>query len=148
MLLDARIRSENDVAEVYLGRFEAITRRAMNGDPGTGTGTEAVIESLKDRLRDEERRTKDYLRRADDDREKLRETERKMRRKENEFDRIESVAKSLSDRIGKLEEKNSEMAPYTDYKKKKENDQQNEEKQAFLESEVERLREDRGEQKA
>ena len=35
MLLDARIQSENNTARLYLDRFEAITSRAMNGDPGT-----------------------------------------------------------------------------------------------------------------
>ena len=33
MLLDARIQSENETARLYLGRFEAITSRAVTGDP-------------------------------------------------------------------------------------------------------------------
>ena len=44
MVLNARIQSENDAARLCLDTFEAITRRAMNGD----LGNYAVIQSLKD----------------------------------------------------------------------------------------------------
>ena len=62
----------------------------MNADPGT----ESIIESLKKRLRDEEDRTKHYVRRADGEREKLRGImEGKLIRKQNDCDRTEGAVK-------------------------------------------------------
>ena len=140
MMLKTMIQSENEVARMFERRYESIAQQSINGDPLA----EHVISTLMDRLQNEQIDTERLRRRKDESDLEAMELRGKYVREEHELERTEDRVKGLWDIMEKNQQKKSELVEYnagaTTTTKKQD------EVIAFLESEIERLREGRNEE--
>ena len=132
MQLDALLQSEHTVARMYKGRYEDVTR----GTSGKDHQSDALIAALKDRLDHEASYTDSQEAKITELRDTLADTNLELhsakREAQNKEQKSEKVLKQLTDIEYMNRESNQEL---------KERDK----KIKFLESETDRLREDRNE---
>ena len=91
MMLKTMIQSENEVARLFERRYESIAQQSLNGDPLA----ENVINTLMDRLKDEQLNTEHLRRRKDESDLEAMELRGKYLREERELERTEDRVKNL-----------------------------------------------------
>lgn len=129
------VQSKGDVARLYKDRFEDITRATSCTDKNSDN----IMKALKDRLDHEVDRT-DYRRVIRDEAEQeRREMENKLRAKEHEAERDERGLNRVRKRLEDEEKRRQQSDSGLNEKDKR---------IEFLESETDRLRDDRNKHKA
>ena len=134
MQLNTMLQSEHDVARIYKGRFEDITR----GTSGKEPSSDALVNALKDRLDNEASYIGSQETKITELRDQLNDTSLELysekKEVQNKEQKSEKILKDLIDVERMNKESNQEL-------------REKEKRIEFLESETERLREDRNEQR-
>ena len=135
------IQSEGDVARMYKGRYELIVQNSLGKDPST----DQVIHSLKNRLENEGNSTKLYMNKHGKASEELSEVTMKL--KGEEFDAKQNAI--VLERVRRRLEEEDQIRSRLDRKNRESKDEmaQRDEQIEYLESEVDRLRDDRNERR-
>ena len=132
LTLQSMVQSEGDVAKLYKGRYEDITRQMASAE----SNPDNMVKALKKRLDSETEYTLQQMTLRSKESERLREMTTEMKIQEYEAEKSMKV----SDRLRKKLEEEEQAKSSVNDKSKSEIE--------FLESETERLRDDRNEHKA
>ena len=135
------IQSEGDVARMYKGRYELIVQNSLGKDPST----DQIIHSLTNRLEREGNSTQLYMNKHGKATEELSEVTMKL--KGEEFGAKQNA--KVLDRVRKRLEEEDQIRSRLDWinKESKNEMTQRDKRIEYLESEVDRLRDDRNEQR-
>ena len=135
LTLQSMVQSEGDVAKLYKGRYEDMTQQMVNAE----SNPDNMVKALKKRLDNETQYTLQQISLRSKETEKLREMTNEMKIQEYEAEKSMKASERLRMKLEQEEQIVSRMSNTN-------NDSKSE--IGYLESETERLRDDRNEHKA